>query len=132
MENLFKVDDIKVDMPSKVLSDNVAKIAVIGVGGCRLAAQPVAACRWRGAAVGVCQGKTFEKRLCGRVDCRGACRHVPGGQTLYQRGYVCKAHRGRCADIHPYICRQPDSSRQIVLSRFRRAQFRVAESVVLP
>ncbi|WP_368030435.1 cell division protein FtsZ [Arcobacter sp. s6] len=33
MENLFKVDDIKVDMPSKVLSDNVAKIAVIGVGG---------------------------------------------------------------------------------------------------
>jgi cell division protein FtsZ len=33
MENLFKVDDIKVDMPNKVLSDNVAKIAVIGVGG---------------------------------------------------------------------------------------------------
>ena len=33
MENLFKVDDIKVDMPSKVLSDNVAKIAVLGVGG---------------------------------------------------------------------------------------------------
>ena len=33
MENLFRVDDIKVDMPSKVLSDNVAKIAVIGVGG---------------------------------------------------------------------------------------------------
>ena len=31
MENLFRVDDIKVDMPSKVLSDNVAKIAVIGV-----------------------------------------------------------------------------------------------------
>ena len=29
MENLFRVDDIKVDMPSKVLSDNVAKIAVI-------------------------------------------------------------------------------------------------------
>ena len=33
MENLFRVDDIKVDMPNKVLSDNVAKIAVIGVGG---------------------------------------------------------------------------------------------------
>lgn len=33
MENLFRVDDIKVDMPSRVLSDNVAKIAVIGVGG---------------------------------------------------------------------------------------------------
>ncbi|APW65927.1 MULTISPECIES: cell division protein FtsZ [Arcobacteraceae] len=33
MDNLFKVDDIKVDMPNKVLSDNVAKIAVIGVGG---------------------------------------------------------------------------------------------------
>lgn len=33
MEDLFRVDDIKVDMPSKVLSDNVAKIAVIGVGG---------------------------------------------------------------------------------------------------
>ena len=33
MENLFRVDDIKVDMPSKVFSDNVAKIAVIGVGG---------------------------------------------------------------------------------------------------
>ena len=31
MENLFKVDDIKVDMPSKVLSDNVAKIAVSGL-----------------------------------------------------------------------------------------------------
>ncbi|MAD42537.1 MAG: cell division protein FtsZ [Arcobacter sp.] len=33
MDNLFKVDDIKVDMPNKILSDNVAKIAVIGVGG---------------------------------------------------------------------------------------------------
>jgi len=33
MDNLFRVDDIKVDMPNKVLSDNVAKIAVIGVGG---------------------------------------------------------------------------------------------------
>ncbi|WP_121626460.1 cell division protein FtsZ [Poseidonibacter antarcticus] len=33
MDNLFKVDDIKVDMPNKVKSDNVAKIAVIGVGG---------------------------------------------------------------------------------------------------
>ena len=33
MDNLFKVDDIKVDMPNKVLSDNVAKISVIGVGG---------------------------------------------------------------------------------------------------
>ena len=33
MDNLFRVDDIKVDMPNKVLSDNVAKISVIGVGG---------------------------------------------------------------------------------------------------
>jgi len=33
MDNLFKVDDIKVDMPNKVKSDNIAKIAVIGVGG---------------------------------------------------------------------------------------------------
>jgi cell division protein FtsZ len=33
MEDLFRVDDIKVDMPNKVLSDNVAKISVIGVGG---------------------------------------------------------------------------------------------------
>jgi len=33
MDNLFKVDDIKVDMPNKVLSDNIAKISVIGVGG---------------------------------------------------------------------------------------------------
>lgn len=33
MDNLFKVDDIKVDMPNKVLTDNIAKIAVIGVGG---------------------------------------------------------------------------------------------------
>ncbi|GGD37881.1 cell division protein FtsZ [Malaciobacter pacificus] len=33
MEDLFNVDDIKVDMPNKVLSDNVAKISVIGVGG---------------------------------------------------------------------------------------------------
>lgn len=32
-ENLFKVDDIKVEMPNQTLSDNVAKIAVIGVGG---------------------------------------------------------------------------------------------------
>ncbi|XPV54064.1 MAG: cell division protein FtsZ [Halarcobacter ebronensis] len=31
--NLFKVDDIKVEMPNKTLSDNVAKISVIGVGG---------------------------------------------------------------------------------------------------
>ena len=31
--DLFKVDDIKVEMPSRVLSENVAKIAVIGVGG---------------------------------------------------------------------------------------------------
>jgi len=33
MDNLFKVDDIKVEMPNKILSDNVAKISVIGVGG---------------------------------------------------------------------------------------------------
>ncbi len=33
MDDLFNVDDIKVDMPNKVLSDNVAKISVIGVGG---------------------------------------------------------------------------------------------------
>lgn len=33
MENLFKVDDIKEQMPNKVLSDNVAKISVIGIGG---------------------------------------------------------------------------------------------------
>ena len=32
-ENLFKLDDIKVEMPNKTLSDNIAKIAVIGVGG---------------------------------------------------------------------------------------------------
>ena len=32
-ENLFKVDDIKVEMPNQTLSDNVAKISVIGVGG---------------------------------------------------------------------------------------------------
>ena len=32
-ENLFNVDDIKVEMPSKTLSDNIAKISVIGVGG---------------------------------------------------------------------------------------------------
>ncbi len=32
-ENLFKVDDIKVEMPTQTLSDNVAKISVIGVGG---------------------------------------------------------------------------------------------------
>lgn len=32
-EDLFKIDEIKVDMPTKVLSDNIAKIAVIGVGG---------------------------------------------------------------------------------------------------
>lgn len=31
--NLFRVDDIKVDMPTKVLSNNEPKIAVIGVGG---------------------------------------------------------------------------------------------------
>ncbi len=31
--DLFRVDDIKVEMPNKTLSDNVAKIAVIGVGG---------------------------------------------------------------------------------------------------
>ncbi len=33
MDNLFKVDDIKEQMPNKVLSDNVAKISVIGIGG---------------------------------------------------------------------------------------------------
>jgi cell division protein FtsZ len=33
MDDLFKVDDIKVDMPNKILSDNIAKIAVVGVGG---------------------------------------------------------------------------------------------------
>ena len=32
-ESLFKVDDIKVEMPTKTLSDNVAKISVVGVGG---------------------------------------------------------------------------------------------------
>lgn len=32
-DNLFNVDDIKVEMPNQTLSDNVAKIAVIGVGG---------------------------------------------------------------------------------------------------
>lgn len=31
--NLFRVDDIKVEMPTKVLSNNQPKIAVIGVGG---------------------------------------------------------------------------------------------------
>lgn len=31
--NLFNVDDIKVEMPNKTLSDNIAKISVIGVGG---------------------------------------------------------------------------------------------------
>ena len=31
--NLFGIDDIKVEMPNKTLSDNVAKISVIGVGG---------------------------------------------------------------------------------------------------
>ncbi|QDF29221.1 cell division protein FtsZ [Halarcobacter anaerophilus] len=31
--NLFNVDDIKVEMPSKTLSDNIARISVIGVGG---------------------------------------------------------------------------------------------------
>jgi len=31
--NLFKVDDIEIKMPNQVLSDNVAKISVIGVGG---------------------------------------------------------------------------------------------------
>ena len=30
---LFKVDDITVEMPNKTLSDNVAKITVVGVGG---------------------------------------------------------------------------------------------------
>lgn len=33
VESLFKADDIKVEMPNQILSDNVAKIAVIGVGG---------------------------------------------------------------------------------------------------
>jgi len=33
MSDLFDVDDIKVEMPNQTLSDNVAKIAVIGVGG---------------------------------------------------------------------------------------------------
>ena len=33
MENLFREDDIRVDMPSKILSNNLPKIAVIGVGG---------------------------------------------------------------------------------------------------
>jgi len=32
-DNLFKVDDIQVEMPNQTLSDNVAKISVIGVGG---------------------------------------------------------------------------------------------------
>lgn len=32
-DNLFKVDDIKEEMPNKTLCDNVAKISVIGVGG---------------------------------------------------------------------------------------------------
>lgn len=32
-ENLFKLDDIKVEMPNQTLSDNIAKISVIGVGG---------------------------------------------------------------------------------------------------
>ena len=31
--NLFKVDDIEINMPNQILSDNVAKISVIGVGG---------------------------------------------------------------------------------------------------
>ncbi|MGB9801540.1 MAG: cell division protein FtsZ, partial [Arcobacter sp.] len=34
MDNgLFRVDDITVEMPNKTLSDNVAKITVVGVGG---------------------------------------------------------------------------------------------------
>ena len=33
MDNLFKVDDIKVEMPNQKVSENVAKISVIGVGG---------------------------------------------------------------------------------------------------
>lgn len=33
MDNLFKMEDIKVEMPNQMLADNVAKIAVIGVGG---------------------------------------------------------------------------------------------------
>lgn len=32
-ENLFKLDDIKVEMPNQTLSENIAKISVIGVGG---------------------------------------------------------------------------------------------------
>ncbi len=32
-ENLFQVDDITVEMPNKILIENVAKISVIGVGG---------------------------------------------------------------------------------------------------
>jgi cell division protein FtsZ len=32
-KNLFGVDDIKVEMPNKTLSENIAKISVIGVGG---------------------------------------------------------------------------------------------------
>ncbi|NQY21520.1 MAG: cell division protein FtsZ [Campylobacteraceae bacterium] len=32
-DNLFNVEDIKVEMPNQILSDNVAKISVIGVGG---------------------------------------------------------------------------------------------------
>ncbi len=33
MDNLFKVDDIKVERPNQRMADNVAKISVIGVGG---------------------------------------------------------------------------------------------------
>ncbi len=33
MNDLFEVNEIEVKMPSKVLSDNVAKISVVGVGG---------------------------------------------------------------------------------------------------
>lgn len=32
-DNLFDAKDITVQMPNQVLSDNVAKISVIGVGG---------------------------------------------------------------------------------------------------
>ena len=32
-DNLFNVEDITVKMPTQTLSDNVAKISVIGVGG---------------------------------------------------------------------------------------------------
>ena len=32
-DNLFNVEDIKIEMPNQILSDNVAKISVIGVGG---------------------------------------------------------------------------------------------------